>query len=154
MYITFDLRVILEGKSTDVELADQTIDCNGTLISVAQPADFFTNPTNLCGFASCVTPDSSIAQDCCNGPMQSNGLYRYCPPVMNALDATDWIKLEDDWLSCISQLPASSDVDGGYGSGCNRVPGEPLRGSGPLMNPSIGGIWTVAGLLALMLCSK
>ena len=140
-------RITLERNKADHRTIDQTIPCNGTTYYAAQPSDFYTDSAVLCGFASCLTPDPSSLENCCLTPVQSNGLYRYCEPRKND---TNWQTLGNDWLQCVQQSPASGDPDGSFGIGCNRLP----SGASLLAGPSVGGLWTVAGLLALMLCLK
>ena len=133
----------------DLSIVDQSIECNGIIIhGVEQPPDYYTTSEVLCGFASCVVPNSTSVQACCATLLQSHGLYRFCSPRETD---PDWQMLSDDWLECLQQSSARDLPDGSYGTGCNRVPGAEA-GASMLMMPTAGAFWMVMSLVVLTLC--
>ena len=144
-------KLTFKGTMADFSIVDQSIECNGALVhDVEQPPDFYTTSELLCGFASCVTPNSSSVQNCCATPLRSHGLYRFCSPRQTD---PNWIKSSDDWWDCLQQSFARGYPDGGHGIGCNRVPGAE-GGANILMTPTSGGLWMVMSLVVLILCWK
>lgn len=135
---------------TNADVTDQSIACNGTITPpVAQPADFYTRSQTLCGFASCTMPNQSDVIACCATPMQSHGLYRFCEPRTTYDGPKHWEDLLDDWVDCLLLSPAHNITDGGYGIGCNRVPGA--LSAGHMLVPNV---WMVFSLVSLILYWK
>jgi hypothetical protein len=148
---SFRHRLTFTSIMADLSNIDQSIECNGTIVhDVEQPPDFYTTSQVLCGFASCVTPNSSSLRNCCATPLQSHGLYRFCSPLQKD---SDWEKLSNDWYGCLKQSPARGYPDGSYGIGCNRVPGAE-GGASMVMTPALRGVWMAMSLVVLVLCWK